>query len=109
MRKFVAVIFFSVVACSKVDPVAQFSSETPPCHLPPLSENEVRDAVIKAGKYFAPEDRPEPIWQVSEVRCVYRYEQSARYVDGKPVPLSTPGGTYIVWVARDRTTLRWVL
>ena len=87
--------------CAGQDAFARFTYETPPCHLPPLTDAQVHETVVKAGESFAPAGYPEPIWRVAPFRCVYRYEQSALYVKGKPVPLNTVDGTSVIWVSRD--------
>jgi len=70
-----------------------------------LTDRQVHDAVIRAGKSTQIEGLPEPIWKVTAVNCVYRYEQSAFYYKEQPVPLNVVDGDDIVMVARDLTTL----
>jgi hypothetical protein len=94
-----------VASCAGPDTFTRFTSETPPCHLPPLSDAQVRDAVVKAGRSSQVEGLPEPIWAVTEYRCVYRYEQSAFYFKGQPVPLNTVDGEEILLVSRDGKVL----
>jgi hypothetical protein len=77
----------------------------PPCHLPPLTDDQVHDAVLKAGKSTQIDGLPEPIWRVTEFHCVYRYEQSAFYYKGQPVPLNTIDGDDMLLVARDFSIL----
>ena len=93
----------AIVGCAGPDAFERFTSELPPCGFPPLTAEQVHDAVLKAGLSSQIEGLPEPIWQVTEFHCVYRYEQSAFYFKGQPVPLNTIDGEDIVFVARDLT------
>jgi len=76
--------------------------EQPPCHLPPLSDAEVHDAVAKVSKSDpAFKDLPPPNWRVTERRCIYFFQESAFYYKGKPADLNAVDCCFIVAVSRD--------
>lgn len=97
--------YFLLAACAGPDAYTRFTGEVPPCRLPALTDQQVHDAVLKGRKSTQIAGLAEPIWRVTEVKCVYRYEQSAFYYKGQPVPLNTVDGDDIVMVARDLRTL----
>jgi len=98
-------LFLLLAGCAGPDSFARFKSDMPPCHLPPLTAVQVREAVVRAGKSSQVEGLPEPIWAVTEDHCVYRYEQSAFYFKGQPVPLNTVDGADMLFVSRDGRVL----
>ena len=103
----VGLLCIALASCAYPTRFARFTAETPPCHLAPLSEAEVHEIVVKAGKSYAPPGLPEPIWQVTEFGCVYRYEQSGLYFNGKPATLNMVDASYEILVARDRSTFEY--
>lgn len=102
MRGCLVIVFCMLASgCAGPDAFTRFTSEEPPCHLPPLSDVQVRDAVVKAGKSYHPDGLPEPIWRVTPLRCVYEYQESAFYMNGKPSGPDNPEGMVSMYVARD--------
>jgi hypothetical protein len=95
------IVCFSLVACAGPDAYTRFASEAPPCRLPPLTDRQVHDVVVRSGRSSQIDGLPEPIWRVREIRCVYSYEQSAFYYQDQPVPLNTIDGVDWVLVSRD--------
>jgi hypothetical protein len=87
--------------CAGPSAFRRFTSEQPPCRLPPLSDAQVHEAVIKAGKSLHPDGRPEPIWRVTPFRCVYQYEESAFYLKDRPAGPSDIDGMVSMYIARD--------
>lgn len=91
-----------VSSCAEVSAIDRYLSESPPCELPPLSEEEVLKLVReKIGPDFSPEGLPPPNRRITEQKCVYWYEQSVTYFDGKPVSLDAVDGTLLMVVTRD--------
>jgi len=101
----------ALVGCAGPAPVKNFHGsaelqlalkEEPPCHLPPLSDVEVHDAVAKVSKPDpAFKGLPPPNWRVTERRCIYFYEESAFYYNGKPATVDMVDCCSIVAVSRD--------
>jgi hypothetical protein len=87
--------------CAGPDAFTRFTSEEAPCKLPPLTDLQVHDAVVKVGKSFHPDGLPEPNWKVTPLRCVYEYEESAFYMNGKPSGSKDIDGMVSMYVARD--------
>lgn len=98
--KGMVIICLAITGCAGPDAFQRFASEAPPCRLHPLTEAQVHEIVLKAGKSTWIEGFPEPMWKVREYRCVYFYEQSAFYYKGRPVQLDTVDGSDIVIVSR---------
>jgi len=77
------------------------ASEMPPCRFPPLSDSQVHDAVVKNGEHAHDPGLPPPIWQVYEIDCIYAYDESAFYTNGKPSTPQMIDWSNTTFVARD--------
>ena len=77
-------------------------AEEPPCHLPPLSDAEVHDAVARVSEPDpAFKGLPPPNWKVTERKCIYFYEESALYYNGKPASVDSVDCCLVFAVSRD--------
>ncbi len=50
---------------------------------------------------FWPAGMAEPNRRVRAFNCVYIYEQSVLYRDGRPVPIDSIDGSAMIYIARD--------
>ena len=74
----------------------------PPCKLPPLTEDQILTLVKeKLGSDFGDPGYPPPNWRIHELRCIYHFQMSVGYFDGKPSSLTAVDGSILIPVTRD--------
>jgi hypothetical protein len=95
-----------VLGCAGQDPFERFVSESPPCHLPPLTDEQVLAAALETlgGSFLQVEGLPERPYRITSKECVYLFEYSILSHHDQWFSFDAIHGTGELWVARDLRT-----
>ena len=106
LRVRVVALALVMLGCAGPESFERFVSESPPCHLPPLTEKRVLAAALDTlgASFLQVEGLPERPYRITSEKCVYRFEYSVLSHHDRWLSLDAIHATGELWVARDLRT-----